>query len=88
MVRVWLQSLSSGENRVELINTIEYHDNDPKRVGRHPLTGYTAAHLAAKWNQPKIAKVLLDKGAGKVLSQMSIYSIFFFVCIDSNNIIM
>ena len=62
----WLATLQPGS----IMHILNYHIfNAPDRLkvvgilnARHTL--YTALHLAAVYNQPMIAKLLLDKGAG------------------------
>lgn len=52
-VIVWVGTLSP-EKKKTLVNTIKYRQS------------YTALHLAVKHNQPEIAKLLMDEGAGKL----------------------
>lgn len=53
----WLATLPHDDDAKKIkLNTIEYFDSSK------------AIHLAAKYNQPTIAKVLLDEGAGTQLS--------------------
>ena len=57
-VASWLESLPSGDEKkamLNTINTIKYNNSS------------TALHLAAEYNQPEVAKLLLDKGAGNIL---------------------
>ncbi len=66
VVTDWLATLQPES----IMHILNYHIfNAPDRLkavgilnARHTL--YTALHLTAVYNQPKIAKLLLDKGAG------------------------
>ena len=58
----WLESLSvSGDEKKTVINTIRYNNSS------------TALHLAAEYNCPKIAKLLLDKGAGIPVMEINVH---------------
>ena len=68
VVTDWLATLQPGS----IMHVLNYHIfNAPDRLravhvgidnSRHTL--YTALHLTAIYNQPMVAKLLLDKGAG------------------------
>lgn len=66
VVTDWLATLQPGT----IMHVLNYHIfNVPDRLkavgivnARQPL--YTALHLTAVYNQPMVAKLLLDKGAG------------------------
>ena len=68
----WLVTLQPES----IMHELNYHIfNAPDRLkvvgivnARHTL--YTALHLAAVYNQPVIAKLLLDKGAGIIYSTL------------------
>ena len=69
VVTGWLGTLHPGS----IMHTLNYHIfNAPDRlkavgIGKaRSYTSYTALHLAAMYNQPMVAKLLLDKGAGIV----------------------
>lgn len=47
----WLGTFPLDEKK-DKVNTVKYHDSS------------TALHLAAEHNQPNIAKLLMDEGAG------------------------
>lgn len=51
----------SGEEKKTVINTIRYNNSS------------TALHLAAEYNCPKIAKLLLDKGAGIPVMDINVH---------------
>ena len=51
-VKSWLAALPDGDAKKTKLNTTEYYDSS------RPI------HLAAKHNQPEIARALLDEGAG------------------------
>ena len=48
----WLATLPHGEAKRDKLNKMEYLDSS------RPI------HLAAEYNQPAVAKALLDEGAG------------------------
>ena len=49
----WLESLpASSDEKKTILNTIRYNNSS------------TALHLAAEYNRPAIARLLLDEGAG------------------------
>ena len=50
-----------------MLNTIKYNNSS------------TALHLAAEYNQPEIAKLLLDKGAGILINKYPHVESFSFV---------
>ena len=50
-VVAWVGTLPPEEKKT-LVNTTKYYDSS------------TALHLAAEYNQPEIAKLLMDEGAG------------------------
>jgi ankyrin repeat protein len=55
----WLESLpASSDEKKTILNTIRYNNSS------------TALHLAAEFNQPAIAKLLLDVGAGRYSSKL------------------
>ena len=51
-MKSWLAALPDGDAKKNKLNRIEYYDTS------RPI------HLAAKHNQPEIARALLDEGAG------------------------
>lgn len=53
-VTAWLGTLPSGDEKKTILNTAKYNNSS------------TVLHLAAEYNQPKIAKLLLDEGAGRL----------------------
>ena len=56
----WLESLPvSSDEKKTILNTIRYNHSS------------TALHLAAEYNQPVIARLLLDEGAGRYLEIIS-----------------
>ena len=69
IVTDWLATLQPGS----IMHVLNYHIfNAPDRLkaigivnARH--TWYTALHLTAVYNQPMVAKLLLDKGAGSYI---------------------
>ena len=68
VVTDWLATLQPGS----IMHVLNYHIfNAPDRlravhvgIGNSRHTLYTALHLTAIYNQPMVAKLLLDKGAG------------------------
>ena len=66
VVTDWLATLQPGS----IMHVLNYHIfNAPDRlravgIGNSRHTLYTALHLSAIYNQPMVAKLLLDKGAG------------------------
>ena len=56
----WLATLPVDEKKTRL-NTVKYYDSS------------TALHLAAEHNQPVIAKLLLDEGAGTLKGILNFY---------------
>ena len=56
----WLESLpASSDEKTTILNTIRYNRSS------------TALHLAAEYNQPAIARLLLEEGAGRYLEIIS-----------------
>lgn len=63
-VLVWVGSFPP-EKKITLVNTSTYQHS------------YTALHLAVKHNQPKIAKLLMDEGAGKLYNMYCEWSMIY-----------
>ena len=60
-VAIWLQCIPSGQVK-QTVNTIKCTD-------RHGVS-YTALQYAADFNQPEVARLLLNAGAGNFLNQL------------------
>ena len=61
----WLATLPPGD-----LNTVEYKAIKINLIAADDKYKGTALHLAAFYNQPAIAKLLLDRGAGTIVFRL------------------